>query len=128
MTTLVVVNICPRFEDEQTPLMFTHNCSLQTKEKDNHLQVLKLGDVEFNRKLEMCISYGYPLLIENIGEELDSTLEPLLVRAVFKSAGQRQIRLGDNNVMYNEKFRLYITTKLRNPHYAPEVTMPRTGT
>jgi dynein heavy chain len=94
---------------------------LQNKEKDNHLQVMKLSDADFSRKLEMCITYGYPLLIENVGEELDSTLDPLLVRAVFKSAGQLQIRLGDNNVMYSERFKLYITTKLRNPHYAPEV-------
>lgn len=86
---------------------------------------MKLSDLDFARKLEMCISFGFPLLIENIGEELDPTLEPLLVRAVFKSGGQLQIRLGDNTIIYNEKFRLYITTKLRNPHYAPEVSISR---
>lgn len=31
------------------------------------------------------------------------------------------IALGDNVIEYNPKFRLYITSKLRNPHYLPEV-------
>lgn len=82
---------------------------------------MKLSDGDFVRKLENCITYGYPLLLENVMEELDPTLEPLLVKSLFKSAGVWQIRLGDNTIEYNEKFRFYITTKLRNPHYAPEV-------
>ncbi|CAE7729558.1 DNAH7 [Symbiodinium sp. CCMP2456] len=32
-----------------------------------------------------------------------------------------RIRLGDSTVEYNEEFRLYITTKLPNPHYSPEI-------
>merc|ERR1719169_240157 len=31
------------------------------------------------------------------------------------------IRLGDNNIEYSPEFLLYLTTKLPNPHYAPEV-------
>ena len=31
------------------------------------------------------------------------------------------IRLGDTTVEYSEQFRFYITTKLRNPHYAPDI-------
>eukprot|EP00438_Fugacium_kawagutii_P000696 Skav220037 [mRNA] locus=scaffold2981:211334:223377:+ [translate_table: standard] len=32
-----------------------------------------------------------------------------------------KIRLGDSTVEYNEDFRLFITTKLPNPHYSPEI-------
>lgn len=31
------------------------------------------------------------------------------------------IALGDNVIEYNPNFRLYITSKLRNPHYLPEI-------
>ena len=31
------------------------------------------------------------------------------------------IRLGENVIEYSEDFKLYITTKLRNPHYLPEI-------
>lgn len=32
------------------------------------------------------------------------------------------IRLGDLIVEFNPNFRFYITTKLRNPHYLPEIS------
>ena len=31
------------------------------------------------------------------------------------------IRLGENVIEYSNDFRFYITTKLRNPHYLPEL-------
>ena len=31
------------------------------------------------------------------------------------------IKLGDNVVPYNDQFRFFLTTKLSNPHYIPEV-------
>lgn len=36
------------------------------------------------------------------------------------------IRLGDKDVEYNYDFRFYITTKLSNPHYAPEIATKST--
>ena len=32
------------------------------------------------------------------------------------------LRLGDKEVEYNPDFRFYITTKLSNPHYTPEIS------
>lgn len=32
-------------------------------------------------------------------------------------------RFGDSTIEYSESFRFYITTKLRNPHYLPEVAV-----
>ncbi len=32
------------------------------------------------------------------------------------------IKLGDKEVEYNPDFRFYITTKLSNPHYTPEIS------
>lgn len=40
--------------------------------------------------------------------------------------GVPMMRLGDREVEYNQKFRFYITTKLGNPHYAPEVATKTT--
>jgi len=61
------------------------------------------------------------VLLENIGEVLDPLLEPLLQKATFKAGNIVMIRLGDSTIEYNEEFRLYVTTKLPNPHYSPEV-------
>jgi dynein heavy chain len=32
------------------------------------------------------------------------------------------VKLGDREIEYNDKFRLYITTRMPNPHYTPEVS------
>ena len=67
----------------------------------------------------MC--FGFPILLENVGEELDPSLEPLLLRSTYKQAGVEMIKIGENVIEYSKDFRFYITTKLRNPHYLPEV-------
>ena len=41
----------------------------------------------------------------------------------YAPAGVDCIRLGDSTVEYSAEFRFYITTKLRNPHYLPEVAV-----
>lgn len=71
--------------------------------------------------VEHGIEYGMPVLIENIQETLEAPLDPLLSKKIFKQAGQNVIALGDNVIPYHLNFRLYLTTKLRNPHYMPEV-------
>lgn len=43
--------------------------------------------------------------MENIGEELDAILEPLLLKQTFKAGGAMCIKLGDSIVEYNDQFR-----------------------
>ncbi|CAD7946598.1 unnamed protein product [Amoebophrya sp. A25] len=85
------------------------------------LKVLRLTKSDYARHLETCIQFGKPVLIENVGEVLDPMLQPLLERAIFKAGSLSMIRLGDNTIEYNAKFKLFLTSKLPNPHYAPEV-------
>lgn len=40
---------------------------------------------------------------------------------VFKRGGQLLLRLGDTDVPYSDEFRFFVTTKLANPHYMPEI-------
>lgn len=65
----------------------------------------------------------FSVLLENVGEELDPILEPLLLKQTFKQGGAMCIRLGDATIEYAPDFRFYITTKLRNPHYLPETSV-----
>jgi dynein heavy chain len=94
---------------------------IRAKEKANRVQVIKLSESSYLRTLENCIRVGNPVLLENVEESLDPALEPVLGRQVFKQQGRLLIRLGDTDVDYSPEFRFYITTKLPNPHYPPEV-------
>ncbi|XP_078701931.1 dynein axonemal heavy chain 7-like isoform X3 [Branchiostoma floridae x Branchiostoma belcheri] len=96
---------------------------VKNMEKANNIHVIKLTDGDFVRTLENCIQFGTPVLLENVGEELDPILEPLLLKQTFKQGGSLCIRLGDSTIEYSQDFRFYITTKLRNPHYLPETAV-----
>ncbi|XP_035209359.1 dynein heavy chain 7, axonemal-like [Stegodyphus dumicola] len=95
---------------------------VRNMEKDNNLAIIKLADADILRTLENCLQFGWPVLLENVGEELDPSLEPLLLKQTFKQGTIDMVQLGDSVVEFNKDFRLYITTKLRNPHYLPEIS------
>ncbi|XP_015730363.1 dynein heavy chain 12, axonemal isoform X2 [Coturnix japonica] len=94
---------------------------IKNLEKENNLNVIKITDTDYIRTLENCIQFGNPLLLENVGEELDPSLEPLLLKQTFKQGGIDCIRLGEAVIEYSNDFKFFITTKLRNPHYMPEL-------
>jgi dynein heavy chain len=92
-------------------------------EKANKLKIVKLSDASFVRTVENSVQFGTPVLLENVGEELDPVLEPLLQKQTFKQGGVDYIKIGENVVEFSKDFRFYITTRLRNPHYLPELSV-----
>ena len=91
-------------------------------EKERELKVIKFSDGNYLKILESAIRIGYPVLLENVYEEMDPAIEPLLQKQIFKKGNSYNIRIGDSTIEYSKDFKFYITTKLRNPHYMPEVS------
>lgn len=89
--------------------------------KKDNIQIIKLTEPTYLRVLENAIRYGQPVLLENVEEKLDAAIEPVLLKQIFKRGGQWLLKLGDQDVPYSQAFRFYITSKLPNPHYLPEV-------
>ncbi|XP_034234645.1 dynein beta chain, ciliary [Thrips palmi] len=83
------------------------------------LQVVRLGARGAIESLELCVTRGAIVLVENIGESVDPVLDPLLGRNLIKKG--KAIKMGDKEVEYNDSFRLILHTKLANPHYKPEM-------
>ncbi|XP_073413059.1 dynein axonemal heavy chain 3-like [Dendrobates tinctorius] len=96
---------------------------IKNMEKINKIQICKVTDADYLRTVGNSIQFGTPVLIENITEELDPILEPVLLRQTFKQDGVEYIRLGESVIHYSRDFKLYMTTRLRNPHYLPEVSV-----
>lgn len=86
-------------------------------------KILNLNDgaTVFLKPLENCMKSGRPCLFENVDEELDPTLDPILEKNFINKAGIDFIKLGENEIEYDKNFRLYFTTKLSNPKYTPEI-------
>jgi len=91
-------------------------------EKGRKIKILKFSNPNYLRDLENAIPFGTPVMMENVGQEMDPAVEPVLQKQIFKKGSSWNIRLGDNTIEYNKDFKFYMTTKLRNPHYLPEVS------
>ncbi|RNA22874.1 dynein heavy chain axonemal-like [Brachionus plicatilis] len=96
---------------------------IKNMEKSNQLETIKQNEKNFLRNIENCVQFGKPLLIEDLGEEIDPQLEPVLLKAVFKHNSTDCIKVGDMIIEYSKDFRLYLTTRLRNPVYSPETSV-----
>jgi dynein heavy chain, axonemal len=117
------------------PQMQGHNW-IKNMEKTNDLKILKMKSFEDNsekskkeakdfiRTLEFCVTNGKPILFEDLGETLDPSVDPLISKQYYKEPdGRVLMKLGDNIIVYDPNFKLYLTTKLPNPHYLPEVSI-----
>ena len=93
------------------------------KDIETGLDVFKLSEGNLLRNLELAIQFGKWVLLENIGEELDPALEPILLQQKIRSGSGYQMKIGEKTIVYNESFKFFLTTTLPNPHYTPETSV-----
>ena len=99
---------------------------VRAKEAAAGLRIIQLSTPKYEDVVEHCLENGLPLLIENLPEEVDAVLEPVISRQTIRRGRGVFVRLGDKEVPLDPRFRLYLQTKLSNPHYRPEVATQTT--
>ena len=83
---------------------------------------MKFGTLNFLREISAAVRNGRPTLVEDVEEYIDPAIDPILLKQAFKTEGGiRQMRLGDANIDYDDNFKFFMTTKMPNPHYLPEI-------
>ena len=84
-------------------------------------RVIQLSKQGWREEVCEAIEQGEVLFIENLGEVIDTELEPVLSRQVIKKGRNKFIRFAGKEIGYDDAFRLFLFTKLPNPHYSPEL-------
>jgi dynein heavy chain len=56
-----------------------------------------------------------------VGENLESAIDGLLAKKLQIVDGVRLIALGDKKIQFDDKFYLYMTTRLSNPKFLAEI-------
>lgn len=90
------------------------------KDKDKFI-VLDPQSDNLMQQIKMAISHGNVVMLQNIDEDIDPQIEPVLAKNIKKIAGRLQIYI-DTEINYDPKFRFYMTTKMANPKYKAEVS------
>lgn len=91
------------------------------REEANGLTIIQQSQKGYIDKVISCIENGKALLIENLPDDIDAVLDPVVGKMTMRRGQNLVIKIGDNEVDYDRNFRLYLQTKLSNPHYKPEI-------
>jgi dynein heavy chain len=67
----------------------------------NELLMFSINDRNALARLKVAISYGKKVLLENVTEDIDSALNPLLSRSVVKKSTSLYINVGSDQIEYS---------------------------
>jgi dynein heavy chain len=96
--------------------------NLGAQKFEDGMTVCKQTDKSFLQTIENCVQFGKWVLIESVLEDIDPSLEPILLQEFTRSStGAPSVKIGEKMIPYSDDFHLYMTTNLPNPHYAPEL-------
>ncbi len=82
---------------------------------------MRLGSKNINRDLELAIELGCSVMIENMDEQIDAILMPVISRQFIRRGKNKIMKFGGKDLTLHDNFNLFLHTKLSNPHYPPEV-------
>jgi len=91
------------------------------KNRVKNLKIVQLSQKKWLTVIQNAVEDGDCVIIESCGEEFDASLDPVLNRAVIQRGSSKVLKFGADEIRYNDNFRLFLQTKLSNPHYKPEV-------
>jgi dynein heavy chain len=100
---------------------------IKSREKERigdkqHMCLTTLSAKNLKDQIEFTMGEGLCLIIENVENEVDPMLDPVMDKAIIKKGKNLYINVSDQNMDFKEVFSLYFTSRLPNPHFSPELS------
>jgi len=123
----IVVTCASRYplmiDPQGQALHWIKNKEFQRIKRDPISCVTTLSNKMLKDQIDATVSSGLCLIIENMENEIDPILDPILEKAVVRKGPKKfVIQVGDQNIEYDPDFSLYMTSRLSNPHFSPELS------
>ncbi|XP_058809033.1 dynein axonemal heavy chain 10 [Phymastichus coffea] len=93
---------------------------IKKREEKANLKVLTFSDKDFAKQVEIAIKYGFAVIFQDV-DYVDPILDNVVMKNVTTSAGRSFVMLGDKEVDYDPRFRMYLMTKHSNPAFNPAI-------
>lgn len=94
---------------------------IKTREAKNSLQVAAAADGRLLSMLRDALERGLPMLVEDLSETVDAALAHVVSRRLtIHTGGVKAVLVAGVETAVSDDFRLYLQTRLANPHYPPE--------
>lgn len=88
--------------------------------------IFTLNHPSLKDALKYPLQEGFPVLIESIENEVDPMLDPILEKQIIVKGRNKLIKIADQDMDFDDHFRLYMTSRLANPHFSPELAAKTT--
>ncbi|GFT26409.1 dynein beta chain, ciliary [Trichonephila clavipes] len=85
----------------------------------DRLRVVRTDQKGYLDQIEEAVVAGQPVLVENLSENIDPLLCPLIFCNFVKKG--KAIKLGTKEIPFHPDFQLILHTKLSNPRFGPEI-------
>lgn len=94
---------------------------LKNREGFEDMKATQMTEEKYLTVVTNSVEEGDACLIDNVKEEIDPMLDPILARNVTRRGAQNVIVVGGRDYEYNRNFKLFLLSKMGNPHFIPEV-------
>lgn len=78
---------------------------IMNRELPNGLKIIQQSQAKYIDIVISCIESGTPLLMENLPEDIDAVLDPVIGKQTIKRGRNLILKIGDAEVEYDQNFR-----------------------
>lgn len=78
------------------------------------------ADDAFMKTIKTAIQFGCPLIVQDV-EKVDPILNSVLNKEVYQTGGRVLIRVGDQEIDFNQDFSMYMITRDSHAKFTPDL-------